>query len=606
MFSRNTREQQKVALMQELEITVEARNEKYLGLPVYMGRSIKSTFAYLKERVWKRIQGWKEKLLSKARKDILIKAIAQAMPSYAMSCFDLTKTLCDEISTMICRFWWAQQDQENKVHWLSWEVLTWRKKRGGLGFRDLHLFNLAMLARQGWRLLMNPESLCARVLKAKYFANGQLLNVQEAPGISYAWRSIVRVMQALKEGLIWRVGDGTQINIWNDPWVPAGTKRRHITPRGRVLLTRVSELIDPTTGEWDSNLIREVFWEEDVQNILAIPVRYDMEDSIAWHNDIKGTFSVKSAYHVLDDERVRQTRRQSGESSSSISTQSVEFNWQHIWKLPCPPKVKQFIWRLAHNSLPVRKNIARRGIELDTRCPVCSRFDEDGGHCFLKCKFVRKCWMLLHMEDIRVQLTELSSPQEMLHKILFLEERKRIEIVLLLWTWWEARNKVNVGDPLISIDQTLYRIRSMAAELISKEAGNTTRKRSDSKKWAPPIEGVIKINVDGSFLADQKKGSWGFIARDHEGLVLLAGAGTIYAVHDAQCAEMAACRMTLEATAANGMTRIIIETDCSIMVTALKSNAYDQALAGVWFRDARIFMSLNFSFVDIVFILRDL
>jgi hypothetical protein len=85
-----------------LNISTEARNEKYLGLPVYMGRSRSRTFAYLKDRVWKRIQGWKEKLLSKAGKEILIKAVAQAIPTYAMSCFDLTKTLCDEISTMIC------------------------------------------------------------------------------------------------------------------------------------------------------------------------------------------------------------------------------------------------------------------------------------------------------------------------------------------------------------------------------------------------------------------------------------------------------------------------------------------------------------------------
>jgi hypothetical protein len=62
-------------------------------------------FAYLKDRVWKKIQRWKEKLLSKAGKEILIKAVAQAIPTYAMSCFDLTKLLFDEISAIICRFW---------------------------------------------------------------------------------------------------------------------------------------------------------------------------------------------------------------------------------------------------------------------------------------------------------------------------------------------------------------------------------------------------------------------------------------------------------------------------------------------------------------------
>ena len=81
--------------MQQLGVQKETRNERYLGLPVYVGQSRASVFAYLKDRIWARIQGWIEKLLSKVGKEILIKAIAQAIPTFAMSCFDLTKGLCE-------------------------------------------------------------------------------------------------------------------------------------------------------------------------------------------------------------------------------------------------------------------------------------------------------------------------------------------------------------------------------------------------------------------------------------------------------------------------------------------------------------------------------
>jgi hypothetical protein len=127
--------------------------------------------------------------MSRAAKDVLIKACAQAIPTFAMSCFDIMKCLCDEMNVMICRFWWAQQD-EKKVHWISWKKMTQPKKEGGLGFRDLHLFNLAMLARQVWRILTDPESLCARVLRAKYFLiallwRRQVCGICRIPGIVF-------------------------------------------------------------------------------------------------------------------------------------------------------------------------------------------------------------------------------------------------------------------------------------------------------------------------------------------------------------------------------------------------------------------------------------
>lgn len=193
----------------------------------------------------------------------------------------------------------------------------------------------------------------------------------EGPGISYTWRSILHGFKALEKGLIWRVGDGTQVRIWEDPWIPCSVTRRPITPRGNVLLSKVSELIDPATGGWDAQLVRDIFWDEDVTNILATPTRMGRNDVIAWHFDTKGRFSVKSAYHVLEDGEERHHPHQRGECSSggaSISDNSKW--WKRIWKLQCSQKIKQFIWRLAHNSLPLKMNIKQKGIDLDTRCPV--------------------------------------------------------------------------------------------------------------------------------------------------------------------------------------------------------------------------------------------
>jgi hypothetical protein len=77
--------------------------------------------------------------------------------------------MCDQISTVIARYWWSNQDKDNKIHWLSWEKLVKPKEEGGLGFSDIHTFNMAMLAKQGLRLIHHPNSLCAQALRVKYF-----------------------------------------------------------------------------------------------------------------------------------------------------------------------------------------------------------------------------------------------------------------------------------------------------------------------------------------------------------------------------------------------------------------------------------------------------
>uniref|UniRef100_A0A803PRI6 Reverse transcriptase zinc-binding domain-containing protein n=1 Tax=Cannabis sativa TaxID=3483 RepID=A0A803PRI6_CANSA len=124
-------------------------NNFYLGLPNIIGRNKKSILGFLKNKVINRINSWTGKLLSGAGKEILLKTVVQSLLTYAMSVFLLPLGTCDEIEKLMARFWWkTTRSKGNDIIWMNWNRLSQPKHEGGLGFRLLHDFNLAMLAKQ--------------------------------------------------------------------------------------------------------------------------------------------------------------------------------------------------------------------------------------------------------------------------------------------------------------------------------------------------------------------------------------------------------------------------------------------------------------------------
>ena len=179
-----------------------------------------------------------EKLLSAGGKEILIKSGAQSIPVYSMSCFRLPRGLCEHINTLIRKFWWGSKEGRRKPSWVSWSIMTKPKYCGGLGFRDIELFNLALLARQAWRILMEPDSLSARLLKAKYYPTGEFLRAELGSAPSQIWRAIIDGREVLTQGLIRRIGDGHTTNIWRHNWLPRPSNMRPITSGSLILPKR--------------------------------------------------------------------------------------------------------------------------------------------------------------------------------------------------------------------------------------------------------------------------------------------------------------------------------------------------------------------------------
>lgn len=89
---------------------------KYLGLPFLWGRSKCKALTFVRDKVKNKIQGWKHTLLSNAGREVLIKAVASAIPTYSMSYFKFLKKACGELDSLILKFWWGQRSGESSIH----------------------------------------------------------------------------------------------------------------------------------------------------------------------------------------------------------------------------------------------------------------------------------------------------------------------------------------------------------------------------------------------------------------------------------------------------------------------------------------------------------
>ncbi|KAA3457378.1 reverse transcriptase [Gossypium australe] len=398
-FSSNTSTEGKDLVTRLLGVRSSNDLERYLGLPNMVGRRKKEAFQNLKDRFRQRIDNWSIRHLSQGGKEVFIKAILQAIPTYIMACFVLPKTLCSELESIIARFWWQKGHGQRGIHWCTWRELCISKEKGGLGFRSLDQFNIALLAKQGWRFINYPDSLLAQVLKAKYYPNSNFLQAQLGNLPSLTWRSIWAGKKLLKDGLCWRIGKGDQVSIWNDCWIP-GVDTNEIGNRANNSeLESVSGLIDSTTRLWKRDYLPRTHSAEDPPSSLAV-VEHD--DFQVWRGEHSGEFTVRSAYQLLQ-------KVTTDPNELLLQTKSKKF-YRKLWNLQLPSKVRITIWRFTWNFIPTLRNLKTRRVVHDSVCPRCRNAEKDSNHVLKKCPTSKELWQNLSLSWVlNSNITELWS-----------------------------------------------------------------------------------------------------------------------------------------------------------------------------------------------------
>jgi len=306
------------------------------------------------------------------------------------------------------------------------------KTHGGMGFKDLTAFNLAMLGKQAWKFISEPHSLVSRIFKARYFPNNNFMPASLGHNPSYVWRSILKACFIVRGGAQWRIGSGASIPIINEPWMVNGVCLDSNTPNAHLLQNfSVNSLMHPNSKTWNEELIYQVVDTTTTASILRTPL-FDQveEDKLVWKAERTGLYSVKSAYRLcvkdlVDSSHLRQTGA-----------------WSNIWRLKVPPKVKNLVWRMCRGCLPTRVRLQDKGVNCPTDCVMCEGPSEDLQHTFFYCTFAQQIWLRSGLRgDVQHACDTHNSAGAAIFSLLqVLSCVESQQFAALLWSLWKHRN----------------------------------------------------------------------------------------------------------------------------------------------------------------------
>lgn len=277
---------------------------KYLGIPSIHGRLKNDSFVDLISKVQGRLAGWKTKTLSLAGRIVLAQSVLAAIPYYSMQTTLLPIGVIKAIEQQIRNFIWGSSLEQRKCHLIRWDIVTTSKECGGLGIRKLEVMNRAFLAKIGWRVLRNDDSLLALVLRAKYAATSpDCAKWHPRQAMSNAWKGVIKAIPILQQGGRKLVRNGRDTSFWNEIWIGDTTLLNSATS-----LVPESEINKPvaaywTTDQgWDWNKLITLLPPTSLNALAGTILDIDQagEDVLTWKNEGSGIFTVRSAYHIAD------------------------------------------------------------------------------------------------------------------------------------------------------------------------------------------------------------------------------------------------------------------------------------------------------------------
>ncbi|CAN1180887.1 Putative ribonuclease H protein At1g65750 [Linum perenne] len=412
---------------------------------------------------------------------------------------------CDEIDKRIRNFVWGSTSEERKVHLVSWDHICKPKNQGGLGLRLARHLNTAYLIKLAFQFFQKPDLLWVQLLHTKYFKeiNGEL-KPRNRNSQSAVWRGLTKAWPLMLEGARASIRNGQGTAFWTARWLDSGTK-----------------LIDHVATH-DDNIDLQASVRDLVMDSMSPPSSDQGDDEWVWSKEISGKFSIRTAYDIV------------------INSPNLrpDVNWSMVWRWSGPGRVQYFLWLLSHGKILTNAERKVRHMTEDESCPRCRAAAETILHTLRDCPFASNIWNLLGY-NIADPLRQQITPNNWIK--LILTHEKSLELGIVIWFLWKARNDWVFNDTNDSASSLVVRIRNWTMTVMNASAQqeiigakNHERIRTDVA-WEPGEAGWVVLNTDGSVIPGNSMAAAGGLIRTNDGRGLLA-----YCVNLGKCSIMRA------------------------------------------------------------------
>ncbi|XP_075663041.1 uncharacterized protein LOC142632545 [Castanea sativa] len=379
-------------------------------------------------------------------------------------------------------------------------------------------------------MINNPESLCYRVFKARFFPECSILEAKDSRVGFNAWKSILSARDVIRKGMVWRIGNGESVCIKQDKWLPSQLSRSVVSPIPQMPPdAKASELID--------------------------------HDNVAWKTDVL----------IVQVLQIQQLRDNSGREfgSSGLQTRS-SISFGRLVIMLYPP------WRISTTAtLSQQKFVEAARIEQRTHCKE------------IECVWHSMEWF---HQDVSVQPVSFS---DLFSRFMHSQDEFRLELFsITAWLLWNRRNARHFGRPVHPLSNICSMAGTFLQEFLAVQSKPLAPPSPIiMQQWRPPEHNSYKVNFDAATFSSTNSACTGVIVRDCAEEVIGALSMPIPMPQSIVAVEALACRRAVKFSAGIGLHRVVIEGDSAMIIKALTMNNGDQTSFGNIIEDIRALVS---------------